>query len=78
MITILKRAWHLLTKTAPGKTQAELAEKYAHFQKLLAANNQVLSLMADMEEKLSGDYFFDLQYIRATNTQLRQFVSLMV
>ena len=70
MVTTLKRAWQRLTKTAPGKSQAELAGKYAHFQELLAANNQVLGLMADMEEKLSGDYLFDLQYIRATVSQL--------
>jgi pyruvate,water dikinase len=72
MVTTLKRAWQRLTKPDQGKTQAELAEKYAHFQKLLSANNQVLSLMADMEEKLSGDYLFDLQYIRATVQQLLQ------
>ncbi len=71
MVTSFKRAWHRLTKAPPGKTQAELAERYAHFQVLLAANNQVLSLMADMEEKLSGDYLFDLQYIRATVNQLQ-------
>ncbi len=47
-----------------------LAEKYANFQRLLAANNQVLSLMTDMEEKLSGDFLFDLQYIRASVGQL--------
>jgi len=50
----------------------EIAARYAHFQTLLSANNQVLSLMADMEEKLSGDFLFDLQYIRATVTQLLQ------
>jgi len=72
MVTTLKRAWQRLTKATPGKTQAELAEKYTHFQALLAANNQVLTLMADMEEKLSGDYLFDLQYIRAAVSQLRQ------
>ena len=53
-----------------SKPQAELAEKYAHFQQLLAANNQVLALMIDMEEKLSGDFLFDFQYIRATVSQL--------
>lgn len=52
--------------------QAELAEKYKYFQQLLAANNHALALMADMEEKLSGDYLFDFQYIRATLGQLRR------
>ncbi|MEJ2672416.1 MAG: PEP/pyruvate-binding domain-containing protein, partial [Deltaproteobacteria bacterium] len=70
MVNALKRAWQRLTKAPPGKTQAELADRYAHFQALLAANNQVLSLMADMEEKLSGDYLFDLQYLRATVSRL--------
>ncbi len=72
MLTALKRAWQRLTKAPPGKTQAELADRYAHFQALLAANNQVLGLMADMEEKLSGDYLFDLQYIRSAVNRLQQ------
>ena len=72
MLTTLKRAWQRLTRGSPGKTQAELADKYTHFQALLSANNQVLTLMADMEEKLSGDYLFDLQYIRAAVSQLHQ------
>ena len=71
-MTTLKRAWQRLTGVTPGKTQADLAERYTHFQALLAANNQVLTLMADMEEKLSGDYLFDLQYIRAAVIQLHQ------
>jgi pyruvate,water dikinase len=72
MVTTLKRAWQRLTQATPGKTQADLAGRYAHFQALLSANNQVLTLMADMEEKLSGDYLFDLQYIRAAVSQLHQ------
>ena len=55
-----------------GPAQVELAEKYKYFVRLLFANNQALALMADMEEKLSGDYLFDFQYIRATLEQLRQ------
>ncbi len=49
-----------------------MAEKYAHFQRLLAANNAVLALMSDMEEKLSGDFLFDLQFIRASVSQIVQ------
>lgn len=40
-----------------------LKDKYAVFQQLLAKNNLVLELLADMEEKLSGEYLFDRQYI---------------
>ena len=37
--------------------------KYAAFHRLLAQNNAVLELMADMEEKRSGEFLFDRQYI---------------
>ncbi len=71
-MTALKRAWQRLTKAGGGRpTQTELAEKYRHFQRLLAANNEVLALMTDMEEKLSGDYLFDFQYIRSSVDHLR-------
>jgi len=49
--------------------KAILTRKYHAFQKLLAANNQVLELMADMEEKSSGEYLFDTHYIK-TNARL--------
>jgi len=40
-------------------------EKYSAFQDLLNKNNQVLEIMADMEEKLSGEFLFDRQYIES-------------
>ena len=45
-----------------------LKNKYLTFQNLLAENNTILMLMADMEEKLSGEYLFDRNYI---NTNVR-------
>src|SRR3990172_9203487 len=45
-----------------------LKNKYLTFQELLAENNNILMLMADMEEKLSGEYLFDRNYI---NTNVR-------
>lgn len=49
----------------PPKPSSTVAfkEKYHAFQRLLARNNQVLELMADMEEKMSGEYLFDRHYI---------------
>jgi pyruvate,water dikinase len=40
-----------------------LKSKYIIFQNLLTKNNYVLETMADMEEKLSGEYLFDIHYI---------------
>jgi pyruvate, water dikinase len=75
----LKRVWQKLVKrdqAAPPQTL--LAEKYANFQRLLSANNAVLALMSDMEEKLSGDFLFDLQYIRASVGDLAQETAVLV
>ncbi|MCG6551786.1 MAG: PEP-utilizing enzyme [Candidatus Magnetominusculus sp. LBB02] len=38
-------------------------QKYSAFQALLGANNAILMTMADMEDKLSGEYLIDRQYI---------------
>jgi pyruvate, water dikinase len=43
--------------------------KYKSFQNLLRENNAVLGLMADMEEKASGEYLFDMSYVNS-NVQL--------
>lgn len=51
--------------------------KYAAFRKLLSANNEVLELMADMEEKLSGEYLFDMHYIK-TNAGLIGYSTLKI
>lgn len=41
-------------------------ERYDSFKAVLAENNAVLEIMADMEEKLSGDYLFDMSYVRSS------------
>ncbi|MFH1146200.1 MAG: PEP/pyruvate-binding domain-containing protein [Pseudomonadota bacterium] len=47
-----------------------LKEKYICFQRLLAENNSILEIMADMEEKLSGEYLFDMAYVRSKCEEL--------
>ncbi len=46
------------------KLKELLKEKYKYFQNVLNSNNYVLSIMADLEEKLSGEYLFDMAYIQ--------------
>ncbi len=71
--------WQRLVKRDQTATsQTVLADKYANFQRLLAANNAILTLMTDMEEKLSGDFLFDLQYIRASVSQLAEETATLV
>ena len=55
-----------------------LQEKFAHFRRLLENNNRALETMADMEEKLSGDYVFDSSYLVSRVDLLGEQVSEMV
>jgi pyruvate,water dikinase len=48
-----------------SQSSEQLQEKYHCFQKMLSETNAVRVIMADMEEKLSGDYLFDMYYIRS-------------
>jgi pyruvate,water dikinase len=50
-------------KLSPSREQ--LQKKYLYFLKMLSETNVVRMIMADMEEKLSGDYLFDMHYIRS-------------
>ena len=45
-------------------------ERYVYFKRLLSENNTVLEIMADMEEKLSGEYIFDMNYVRTSCSKL--------
>jgi pyruvate,water dikinase len=70
MIDIFKRFIRRVTQKAKVKSKPNdaLKGRYLLFQQLLRDNNRVLSLMADMEDKHSGEYLFDKQYL-VTNTQ---------
>lgn len=48
------------------KLKKLLREKYGYFQRVLNYNNYVLTYMADLEEKFSGEYLFDMAYIKTT------------
>lgn len=43
--------------------QVLLRKKFEHFRRLLDHNNRALEIMADLEEKLTGDYLFDTGYL---------------
>jgi pyruvate,water dikinase len=55
-----------------------LPSLFQTFRDLLDYNNQALDLMADMGEKLGGDYLFDRQYVETTIATLEDVVSKIV
>jgi pyruvate, water dikinase len=58
------------------KNEEELSLQFLFqtFRELLDYNNQALDLMADMGEKLGGDYLFDRHYIETVVAQLEEVV----
>ncbi|MBI4677167.1 MAG: hypothetical protein HY748_06255 [Elusimicrobia bacterium] len=62
----------------PDSALKDLHRKFAHFTGLLERNNQVLKTMSDMEEKAGGEYFFDINYVRAGLDGLRRGVAGMI
>jgi pyruvate,water dikinase len=58
--------------------QTRLRLKFEHFRRLLDNNSQALEIMADMEEKLSGDFLFDTVYLQAQVERLGDNVSHLV
>ncbi len=66
LLSIFKRAKKKVKATQPPLPDRVLfKERYDCFQAVLSENNAVLEMMADMEEKLSGDYLFDMSYVRS-------------
>ncbi len=61
----LKQLWHEVSNRllGPGKPVTEPALVFERFRKVLNSNNQSLEIIADMGEKLGGEYIFDKQYI---------------
>ncbi len=52
----------------------DIQDKFVGFLTLLDKNNQVLKVIGDMEEKSQGEYLFDINYIRASLSEIRSAV----
>ena len=57
-------------KEGEEDAQVRLQKRFSYFRELLESNNQALTLMADMEEKLTGDFLFDTGYLHSQVEQL--------
>jgi pyruvate, water dikinase len=49
-----------------------------HFGELLRENNEILALMADLEEKAGGHFLFDMSYLRGVSRQIDEKVGLII
>lgn len=72
----LRSLWQwLLTRLPKRRQQASPREVFERFQNVLASNNKALEIIADMGEKLGGDYLFDIRYIERSTEQLIEAVA---
>jgi len=64
-------------READGEFHA-LRDRFANFLALLEKNNQVLTVIADMEEKAQGEHLFDLNYLRASVADIQSGVDAII
>lgn len=72
--------WSFLRRLFQEKPdpQEDIRRRVESFRRLLEHNHQALAAMTDMEEKLSGDYVFDLTYLETQIRLLEEHVPGMV
>jgi pyruvate,water dikinase len=56
----------------------QLQKRYKCFQKILSETSAILEIMADMEEKVEGDYLFDMQYVKSNLQVISHKVPLII
>jgi pyruvate,water dikinase len=45
---------------------------FERFQQILTGNNQILEIISELEDKLSGEYIFDINYLKSTTEKLSE------
>ncbi|MEW6387320.1 MAG: PEP/pyruvate-binding domain-containing protein [Thermodesulfobacteriota bacterium] len=65
-------------KEGEEDAQVRLQKRFSFFRELLESNNQALALMADMEEKLTGDFLFDTGYLHIQVGELEKHLARIV
>jgi len=74
MLRLIER---MFRTRGPGAIE-ELRARVGWFRDLIDQNNRALRLMADAEEKLTGEYLFDRQYLRWLDAELAEAVQTVV
>ncbi|MGQ9687245.1 MAG: PEP/pyruvate-binding domain-containing protein [Desulfobaccales bacterium] len=56
----------------PPEPPPELVERYRQYKRLLGANNAILSILADLQDKRQKEFLFDMHYVRSTVGRLEE------
>ncbi|RJP22118.1 MAG: pyruvate, water dikinase [Candidatus Abyssobacteria bacterium SURF_5] len=63
-----------LLRASSDTYQPDFSVLFSKFQQILNGNNIVLDIIAQMEDKLSGEYVFDMNYIRSSTRMMSEAV----
>ncbi len=75
---MIRQVRQALRRWRPLNSPAPLTVLFARFQNILKLNNQILEMMADMNDKSGGDYVFDRQYIRSACGDMTDLVHTLI
>lgn len=56
----------------------EFRELFERFQQILKGNNRVFELISELEDKLGGEYIFDINYLNHVKNQLSEAIYLII
>lgn len=68
MSTIFNKLFH----KAKSKNYLEFRQLFEKFRQMLERNNRVLEILAELEDKFSGEYIFDINYLKKTEAVLTE------
>ena len=67
---VISRIAQALRLAPRGKTPVPFVVLFKKFKSILERNNRILTLMADMGDKLGGEYVFDRRYVESACEEL--------
>ncbi len=74
MKNIINKISFLFRSKRSNKGKIPLRVVFSRFREVIDSNTRALEIMADMGDKLSGDYIFDIAYIRQITKELSESV----
>ena len=74
LMNIFGRLKKALSSRKSRRGQVPFIILFKTFQGILEKNNRILDLMAEMGDKLGGDYVFDKQYIVSSSQEMGDLV----
>ncbi len=71
MVNLIEKIKKYFTKKKTGPdSRLPVRVIFNRFRQVLDTNNRALEIMADMGDKLGGNYIFDINYIKKTHSEL--------